>query len=666
MNTEIGGCVGHENSIVLRLYVILVCMKHVRTHGRCAVGGAPRSTQWRSLGNAEVDHGAFVFGNGKPTVHGCTSYRVVAEIGKSMLMLGVLLFNRYLWGSNAHSKPSPDMILFVWCVVVLGSVRSRADAAVSDGPLVQPIEVVSSNGVLDTVLTLEYSDFTTSSKFHMTNARLLNGTLPGPTLRLRAGDTLQIHLQNRLVHQPGAIQNGESRYKNPDTANLHFHGLHVSGELPSDDIAHQLAPGEDYHYTTTLPLDHMPGTHWLHPHVHGSTALHLGAGAAAVLIVDDPEGYLPEVVANAPEVVLMIQHFDWGQLRSVVRDLRDGMFQVSSSDGSSSIDEDEEFRMINGQYQPTFDMVANEWQRWRIVFGGWLKDALDLRLEDDMSSCTMVLLAKDGLYIRDFPRLVSVLPIPTAGRADVMVRCSFVDTVTVKDGLNNILFSVNVVDSATEPVDLPTDWVPPIPGYLRDLREETITEGCSCVTRMEQDEDCLTAEHCINNRPFDPDVYLHQVRFGSVVERTISDIHDHPYHQHVYPFQLVTDLGDSNRFEYREYQSDYFKPGDFHDVFMVEHNGRNGAVDIRYVADVHTGKIMIHCHRLTHEDRGMMAQELVVVEGDCSCLDDRSERCSSLFGFVSGTTMHFAALGACREFCAPVRWLAFFAEIGPC
>jgi len=36
----------------------------------------------------------------------------------------------------------------------------------------------------------------------------------------------------------------------------------------------------------------------------------------------------------------------------------------------------------------------------------------------------MQLLAKDGVYIYDYPRFISKTSIPGGGRADVMVRCN--------------------------------------------------------------------------------------------------------------------------------------------------------------------------------------------------------------------------------------------------
>ena len=44
----------------------------------------------------------------------------------------------------------------------------------------------------------------------------------------------------------------------------------------------------------------------------------------------------------------------------------------------------------------------------------------------------MVLLAKDGIYISDFPRVISGTSIPAGGRADIVVRCGSAGTFDVQ------------------------------------------------------------------------------------------------------------------------------------------------------------------------------------------------------------------------------------------
>ena len=138
-------------------------------------------------------------------------------------------------------------------------------------PIQYPIVHESSNGLLDITLTIEYANHVTAAHA-LTGTRLLGGTLPGPTLKVQAGDTMRILYQNTLQEQPGQNE-VPNEFSFPDTTNLHFHGAHVSGELPSDDITLRIPPGGQFQYEIHFPSNHMPGTHWIHPHVHGSGSI---------------------------------------------------------------------------------------------------------------------------------------------------------------------------------------------------------------------------------------------------------------------------------------------------------------------------------------------------------------------------------------------------------
>jgi len=467
--------------------------------------------------------------------------------------------------------------------------------------LVQPQIIDSVSGVLDTTLTIEYGDFSGPS-YSFTDTRLLNGMLPGPTLRLNAGDTLRILFKNELELQDGAVSGLDNEFTDPDHSNLHFHGGHVSGELPSDDIRMAVAPGDEYQYETVFPENHMSGTHWIHPHVHGSSALQLGGGAALSFIMNDPDGFLPTQVEDAEDILLFVQNINSGSLRRVRDDIGDSKLGITATGET-------EFRLVNGQYQPTVTMQPGEWQRWRIVWSDWLGDNLNAHF-DDSSICEMQLLAKDGIYIQDYPRSIDSATIPTGGRADVMVRCSTAGTYEFLDFEEKIMLTINVSGSTVSSSDLDA-WAPEYPAYLTDLTSTSSTNGCDCETafrRCDDDDD----KFCVNGELFDKSVYIHTVEFGSVVEREIRGMNRHPYHQHVYPFQLVDGVNNLNDAD----QNTYFQTGDWHDVISID---TNRAVTARYVADVHDGVLMLHCHILTHEDEGTMAQELVIDGGSCAC-----------------------------------------------
>ena len=212
----------------------------------------------------------------------------------------------------------------------------------------------------------------------------------------------------------------------------------------------------------------------------------------------------------------------------------------------------------------------------------------------------MQLLAKDGVYISDFPREIATAPIPAAGRADVMVRCPTADTYTVSDW-DGTLLHLDVGGDAVTPGELPDSWTFTLPDYLTSLINEPVKNECSCSTSFQVN--CAQNENgqnvnCVNNNPFDASRYIHTVVLGEVVERELNNLNAHPYHQHVYPFQIIDGVGgltDAN-------DTAYFQQGDWHDVLMIDslpprQGGGGGgvtAVTTRYRATQHLGKIMLH------------------------------------------------------------------------
>ncbi len=105
-----------------------------------------------------------------------------------------------------------------------------------------------------------------------------NGTVPGPTLRLRPGDRLQVELVNRLS----------------DPTNLHTHGLHVSPKGNADNTLDvHVQPGESFRYDIQLPDDHPPGPFWYHPHEHHLTADQIWSGLYGGIVVEDAGPQVP-------------------------------------------------------------------------------------------------------------------------------------------------------------------------------------------------------------------------------------------------------------------------------------------------------------------------------------------------------------------------------------
>lgn len=94
-----------------------------------------------------------------------------------------------------------------------------------------------------------------------------DGRVPGPELRVTAGDVLRVDFTNEL----------------PQESTVHWHGLALRNDMDGVPELTQppVAPGSTFTYEFTVPD---AGTHWFHPHV----GVQLDRGLYAPLIVENP------------------------------------------------------------------------------------------------------------------------------------------------------------------------------------------------------------------------------------------------------------------------------------------------------------------------------------------------------------------------------------------
>ncbi|WP_240917616.1 multicopper oxidase domain-containing protein [Phycicoccus sp. HDW14] len=93
------------------------------------------------------------------------------------------------------------------------------------------------------------------------------GTVPGPTLRVDAGQVLRVDVRNDL----------------PTDTSVHWHGIRLRNDMDGVPMMTQEAirPRGSFRYEFTAPD---PGTYFFHPHV----GVQLDRGLYGVLVVEDP------------------------------------------------------------------------------------------------------------------------------------------------------------------------------------------------------------------------------------------------------------------------------------------------------------------------------------------------------------------------------------------
>jgi len=165
----------------------------------------------------------------------------------------------------------------------------------------QPPDLYSQNGVLN--VTFGY--YTTVDAWGRTLFCYVTPTgQEAPTLHVNPGDTLNISLTNQENGPPPPVLetvSGKSDicgsfYMSPQTTNMHFHGLNVSPKCHGDEVVHTLVnPGQTFKYSLRIPPDEPPGMYWYHQHVHGISSPAVQGGASGAIEVEGIANLQPAV-----------------------------------------------------------------------------------------------------------------------------------------------------------------------------------------------------------------------------------------------------------------------------------------------------------------------------------------------------------------------------------
>jgi len=125
---------------------------------------------------------------------------------------------------------------------------------------------------------------------------------PTPTKHLRYHNSTNLHTHGLHVYPDIYPQPAVPPYTNPNTTQPPL----LYGDFVVDDPDQGIHPGETRQYEYRIRDDHPAGTYWYHPHLHGSSAMQVGSGMAGALIIEGPIDDVPEIAA-APERIFVFQ-----------------------------------------------------------------------------------------------------------------------------------------------------------------------------------------------------------------------------------------------------------------------------------------------------------------------------------------------------------------------
>jgi FtsP/CotA-like multicopper oxidase with cupredoxin domain len=396
-----------------------------------------------------------------------------------------------------------------------------------------------------------------------TAAWTYNGGVPGPLLRLRAGERLVVHFKNEL----------------PEPTSVHWHGVRVPNRMDGAPPHTQdpVNPGESFDYDFVVPD---PGLFWYHPHV--SSAAQLGFGLYGALLVEPAE---PEPAGLGDEVVLV--------LSDIALDEETGALLPpdQSGDIATLFGREGAVLLANGRVRPTLRAQSGLRQRWRIVNAAksrYYQLALPGHDFDRIGGDT-------GLLAE--PERKSALLLMPGSRADVTVvptgAPGSVATLTWLPydrgyGTADFRDPAPVLDVAIEGDTVATPALPALGGAVEALDLAGATPIDIRLTQATDAEGNLVLG--INGVPFGQGPPI-PARVGETQLWTLDNEMSwaHPFHLHGFFFQQLDDEGAPIH--------------EWLDTTHVPQKGRTRFV-VRY--DERIGMWMFHCHILDHSDAGMM------------------------------------------------------------
>lgn len=552
---------------------------------------------------------------------------------------------------NAVGKMNPDSWLYQNSLLKKRNITTLCLCHENE-ELIAPVQLppdritMTKDGRREIKYTLYYRVAKYIGPAFTTFLKLFNGVGPAPTIRILPGDNLIIDLVNELEDIKPWVYRVLNEYRDPNITNLHLHGAHIIGINPGDNVSKLVLPGNRTRYNYTFSYDHMPGTMWYHTHWHGATAHQTGQGAAGLLIMEDPQDYpIPNYLkkmTKTHEIEMVLTHLNlvkdpepYGNNMTDAAEisgsrLTNWTISGTNMDITNFTTAETNMILVNMQYIPHVNMKAGKWYRWRILMASVQERLAMALVGKEGASCTVQLLAKDGIYLTDAPRIVSNIILSAGNRADVAVRCKGVGEVLVKNTGQD--FSNNF----TTPYDFNTQ---PIIMRLNIVKRKGQKDRAS-LKKMDVPRPCylvnLTSATApeLNPKPLNigfffngssPDLepkslpsingwsWVDQqtplqdspstIKLGTVQEVVMVTASKHPYHQHVNPFQIMSMSGYQNDATPPAFRN-WYQIGDWQDVLQTVDSVPTATV--RFAANTFPGPMVMHCHILFHEDRGMI------------------------------------------------------------
>jgi len=397
-------------------------------------------------------------------------------------------------------------------------------------------------------------------------------------------------------------------------------------------------------YIWDIIKDHASGMHWYHPHLHEWTFEQVRGRAFGPIFVDE----YPEVLASYPPSVqawLANEIFVQMSTETEPSPILEG---DGVKDGRCVGGYDVCYPRANNKRLEHIKLIKDEWyslELHNINPAGTGKDIIKFFGPDGTgdADCITMIAGYDGVYRSKVPRPVEHYPEEPnyfhcngASRLHLAIKCQSQATLKLSKeesspnfyGIHDpevpVILELDIIEGEKTIASPYADeanlvqWEPPRPQYLEDLTTwdgpvetwdlRTAVLGLDLVGNP---PDLSVTVPVFNNKVFHGATPNHYATYGAVQEwsyyGSAAAPGGHPMHVHINHMQVFGPAGTNNtdcgpNFEY----------GEWVDTIRINDGDQDPCV-ARHRFNDYTGKVILHCHDLFHEDAGMMG--LVMIEG---------------------------------------------------
>jgi FtsP/CotA-like multicopper oxidase with cupredoxin domain len=499
---------------------------------------------------------------------------LVGTILAGVMTIGAACSNSSMQGHDMSNMDTKD------------EKTSKASEVSEQMPLATNTEVLSGNEIHLTAkeALLEINDHVKLPVY------TFNGSVPGPQIRIKQGDTVKIHLKNEL----------------PEPVAIHWHGYPVPNSqdgVPGVTM-NAIKPGETFTYEFTATV---PGTYWYHSHQESAKQVDKGLYGTFIVEPKDEEKVdreytlvLDEWMSNPDEGHMHTNTVDHSHMGHENHSDSHHMHMSSMEHDMSMYD----IFTLNGKSGSAVEPLKvkkGEKVRLRLVNAGYMSHKLHLHGHEFKITAT------DGQPIKE-PQLIKdhLLNIAPGERYDIEFTADnpgewLFECHGEMEGTDGMKVKIqyegetNQTDKANEKEDLP---IVDITNYGKhELGPFTLDQKYD----VEYTMDLGTAMnkgsivYTVNGKTF-PDTAPVIVKTGDLVKVRIvnnSPKDEHPMHLHGHFFQVLSKNGKPISGSPLIKDSLNVEPGEEYVVAFKADN---------------PGNWMFHCHELHHASAGMVTE----------------------------------------------------------